>query len=437
MRNIGRAQEEIELLNSQKKLNILAGARVIGCTTSGAVLHKSLLDSVSPGVVMLEEAAEIMETLVLTAVPNDCKHLIMIGDHKQLRPKVEHYPLSVESGKGHDLNCSMFERLARTIKVPTLSTQWRMHPEIAMIPKVVTYPSLRNADVTSLAPAIRGIMPCDKGGGRVIFIDHREPEDARDALAASQAQFSAKTNSHEVGMVVSTVQYLCQQGYDKKSMVVLTPYLGQLLMIQNALSKSLEVFVDDVDMNEARKLLADVAGFNVGGKSSKPDESVRIATVDNFQGEEADIVIISLVRSNKDNNIGFVVQPNRVNVMLSRAKHCQIIIGNSEVMQNAKSAHGLDCSGGPLWTVICEHLVGRKSMFPGLPIQCATHHNNVKYMTCPDDFKKHCPEGGCSDICGKKRACGHFCSHHCHPIRKCESLGKCKAKLEEKCSNIC
>ena len=74
-------------------------------------MHTDLLASISPGVVLLEEAGELLEAHILSGTHKDVKHLIMIGDHKQLRPKIENHELSVVSGNGHDLNRSLFERM--------------------------------------------------------------------------------------------------------------------------------------------------------------------------------------------------------------------------------------------------------------------------------------------------------------------------------------
>ena len=83
-----------------------------------------------------------------------------------------------------------------------------------------------------------------------------------------------------------------------------------------------------MDFNEARKLLQGVEGFDLSKKNAPFDTSVRVATIDNYQGEEADIVIASLVRSNPEHVIGFLKEPERINVLLSRARVCEIIIGN-------------------------------------------------------------------------------------------------------------
>ena len=103
-----------------------------------------------------------------------------------------------------------------------------MHPEISAIPKLITYPELHDAPHVSNQPAVKGLQ------GRVIFVDHNQPEDQRDKLANKDESVS-KTNQHEIGMVVAPIRYLLQQGYTPSDLVVLTPYLGQLLKLQDAL----------------------------------------------------------------------------------------------------------------------------------------------------------------------------------------------------------
>ncbi len=90
---------------------ILSTARIIGCTTTGAASYRESLAAAKPGIVVVEEAGEILEAHVLSSLSPVTKQLVMIGDHKQLRPKVETYELSVQAGKGHSLNVSLFERL--------------------------------------------------------------------------------------------------------------------------------------------------------------------------------------------------------------------------------------------------------------------------------------------------------------------------------------
>eukprot|EP00983_Pelagomonas_calceolata_P042443 1138506-Pelagomonas_calceolata.AAC.3 len=134
-------QRGLASLQDGSKEAMLKEARIIGCTTTGLAGQKALImGAVSPGIVVVEEAAELLESHVLTSLSPDTQHLIMIGDHKQLRPKVEYYPLSVQSGNGHDLNVSLFERLVvQGFPFATLTVQHRMHPGISALIKH-TYP---------------------------------------------------------------------------------------------------------------------------------------------------------------------------------------------------------------------------------------------------------------------------------------------------------
>lgn len=81
----------------------------------------------------MEEAAEVLEAHILTSLAPTVEHLVLIGDHFQLPPKVEVYELQKESGRGYDLNKSMFERLveANTVQHVTLQQQRRMRPVIS------------------------------------------------------------------------------------------------------------------------------------------------------------------------------------------------------------------------------------------------------------------------------------------------------------------
>eukprot|EP01071_Lankesteria_metandrocarpae_P006195 Lankesteria_metandrocarpae@DN4270_c0_g1_i1.p1 len=164
------------MLNDLRHVNdeaALKSVRIIGCTTTGAAKYKHLIDSVKPGVVIIEEAGEVLEAHVLTCLHESIKHLIMIGDHKQLRPRIETYELSVACpSTNYNLNCSLFERLALSGKFGSacLAVQHRMHPDIAKFIRP-TYAELSNAPKTEQHPPVRGVT------SRVVFINHDKLED--------------------------------------------------------------------------------------------------------------------------------------------------------------------------------------------------------------------------------------------------------------------
>jgi hypothetical protein len=419
LKTIKNAKDELKMLQDSKDSIILSKTRIIACTTTKAAMCKHLLDDVSAGVVLVEEAAEIFESHVLTSLSKNTKRLIMIGDHKQLRPKAQHYPLTVESNRQYDLNRSLFERLAQQLPTSRLGIQHRMHPSISEIPRLTTYPELKDAPGTADRPMVKGLQ------SRLIFINHNHSEDFH-KTEIERVDAVSKTNQHEVDMIVAIVRYLFQQGYQPGNLVVLTPYLGQLLKIQRALSSAWNVFIDDMDYNEARSLLQGVEGFEVT-KKGPVESSVRVATIDNYQGEEADIVIASLVRGNSDHNIGFLREPERVNVLLSRARLCEIVVGNRETLEGARGSSN-PLRGGQLWTRILCHLDESDSVFDGLPVVCQSHSKEAVLRT-PDEISEYSPDGGCPERCAKVLECGHPCTKRCH-VGQCS---KCLVACPDKC----
>lgn len=94
---------------------------------------------------LLEEAGEVLEAHVISSLSPSIRHVIMIGDHQQLRPKVETYHLTAAAMTGYDLNVSLFERLIKGgMAHAVLETQHRMRPEISSIARHMTYPELRD-----------------------------------------------------------------------------------------------------------------------------------------------------------------------------------------------------------------------------------------------------------------------------------------------------
>ncbi|KXZ51992.1 hypothetical protein GPECTOR_10g1014 [Gonium pectorale] len=405
---------EMRALHDDTTRSVLSGARVIGITTTGAAMHKDLLRDadVEPGVVLVEEAGELLEAHVLTSLGPRTKQLIMIGDHKQLRPKVECWPLSVQSGHGHDLNVSLFERLVLSgFPHTALAKQHRMHPDISALVRP-TYPALEDAERVHRHPPVLGLPQ----GRRVVFVDHREPElgDKEKTMWSAAAAHVSKVNEYEVSMVCATVRYLLLQGYRPEQLVVLTPYLGQLLEVQRAMSKDTQVTLDDLDLRDLRnaatpQALADIE--RAGGKASASTENgrsgVRVATIDNYQGEEADVVVASLVRSNDSGSVGFLREPERINVLLSRARHGMILIGNAATLRNAKSPEARRHWGRVLGALEAAGAVTR-----GLPVACQSH-GTQSLVDTPEAFKERVPDGGCQRPCHAVLPCGHPCMLRC------------------------
>jgi superfamily I DNA and/or RNA helicase len=262
---------EVDRLFREKQAYILSQKRIIGCTTTAAAKYTEEIQKASPGIIIVEEAGEILESHILTAMTSNTKQLVLIGDHKQLRPKISNYSLSVEKGDGFNLNQSLFERLV-VAGVPhtTLNRQHRMRPEISMLVRSLTYPELEDAPKTKGRPPLRGFQDS------VIFVSHHKPELNANALAdrRDEGAKSSKENEYEVGLVLKCVRYLGQQGYGTDQIVILTPYLGQLYHLLRTLSRDNDPILNDLDSFELiRAGLLSPAGANIAKRK------IRISTI--------------------------------------------------------------------------------------------------------------------------------------------------------------
>lgn len=349
---------------------------------------------------------------------------------------MEHYPLSVQSGKGHDLNVSTFERLVVSgFPHCTLEVQHRMHPDISAIVRHATYPALKDHPTTESHPAVKGVA------GRVAFIDHRQLEVQEGGGWGASHAHQSKVNMHEVEVTVAVVRYLLQQGYTPDQLVVLTPYLGQLLELQRYLSQEFQVLLDELDLRDLRAAaapdaLAGVraqtgpvgAGAAVGGGAAK---GVRLSTIDNYQGEEANVVVASLVRSNNEGKVGFLREPERINVLMSRARHGMVLIGNTDTLRHAKSPEARKH-----WGQVLDLLQHRGCIHEGLQAVCQAHGTPIAAtLSTKAAFEEHVPDGGCCLPCNKTMPCGHTCTLRCHPYDPGHERVRCKVLVYSYCSS--
>ncbi|CAN0561747.1 unnamed protein product, partial [Ectocarpus sp. 12 AP-2014] len=132
----------------------------------------------------------------------------------------------------------------------------------------------------------------------------------------------------------------------------------------------------------------------------------RWVTVDNYQGEESDVIISSFVRSNSGGQMGFVGDPNRLNVAISRARHGMIVFGDIDFFTSDSVRNK---SGQHLWLEFLSLLEAGGHVYRnGLPVACEAHKTRADLAT-PEAFDEHCPDGGCQVVCGAKLSCGHRC----------------------------
>lgn len=290
-------QEPISYKFKQSSRQVLRSRRVIACTTTGAAIYRDAIQSAEPEIIVVEEAGEVLECHVLAALGKDCKQLILIGDqksvviflrsrgasftyvkifyHRQLRPKINSYELTVEKGDGYDLNRSLFERLVMEgHPYRALSKQHRMRPEISALVRHLTYPDLIDDPKTNYRPPIRGLQ------NTVIFIDHNHPENGDSSLFDPKyvGATTSKSNKFETDMIVEIVKYLKQQNYNSNEITVLTPYLGQLVMLRDALGTHDEVAFGEMDALELEGAgLSDLLAKLL--LSSQKKQPLKIATI--------------------------------------------------------------------------------------------------------------------------------------------------------------
>ena len=366
----GRSQRAIDC-------HVAQGADVIGMTTTGAAKYHHLLKQVRPKIVIFEEAAEILEAHVITSLASSVQQLIMIGDHKQLKPKPTCYDLE----KNYHLDVSLFERLIKNMyDHVTLEKQHRMRPEIARLIHPSIYKRLQDAEEVQKYPRVMGV------GKDVFFIEHHELEEPNELN-----DMKSHVNKFEAEYIVELCHYLLKQGYSPYDITILTMYRGQLLEFRKRMQR--EHF-----------------------------EGVRVAAVDDFQGEENEIILLSLVRSNSEGSIGFLSIENRVCVSLSRAKQGLYVIGNFEMLREKVDTK---------WPEIIHHMEKEACVGRGLPLYCQVHSDNKVLASVPNDFRKR-PEGGCTKVCAARLDCGHSCKRICHPKDREHKLVPCS----EKCSKL-
>ena len=366
-----------EILNEEDK-GIMKTAKVLGMTTTGAAKYRDILQEVQPKIIIVEEAAEVLEAHIVTTLSEGCKHLILIGDHKQLRPN----PTVYELAEKYKLKVSLFERLLNNGMVcVTLGEQHRMRPEISTIMRHI-YPNLRDHPSVTTYEDVMGVSK------NVFFLDHRFHEDSDEDL-------KSKSNYHEAKFIAAFCNYLLLQGYQAEQITVLTAYTGQVMLLKKQMPR-------------------------------KRFEGIRITAIDNFQGEENDIILLSLVRSNKDNTVGFLKEDNRLCVALSRARQGLYVLGNFAVLEKSSR----------LWEKVVQTMKDDESLGRTLELYCQNHPDDARLKVQHSKDFENAPEGGCKKPCEYRLSCGHVCERMCHSYDKDHAKYKCNKICGKRLCNI-
>ncbi|XP_019172080.1 PREDICTED: probable helicase MAGATAMA 3 [Ipomoea nil] len=256
-------------------------------------------------VLVVDEAAQLKECeSTIPLQPPGLRHAILIGDEKQL-------PAMVQSKmcEKADFGRSLFERLVKLgHRKHLLNIQYRMHPSISLFPnkkfyneKVMNGPNVMKIGYEKRF--LRGNMY-----GPFSFFNVSQGKEERNGKSSSK-------NVAEVFAVAEIVAMLYRESLASKQRLrvgCISPYKAQVFAIQEKLGKKYST-------------------------DEESEFSVNVQSVDGFQGGEADVIIISTVRSNERGTVGFLSNFQRTNVALTRARYCLWVLGNSDTLISSSS----------------------------------------------------------------------------------------------------
>ncbi|XP_044009982.1 uncharacterized ATP-dependent helicase C29A10.10c-like [Aphidius gifuensis] len=248
---------------------------------------------------IVDEAGQSTELASLIPLLLGVKILILVGDPQQLPPTI-----ISRDAKRHGMDVSLFARIQKIFRkesinpIQMLNVQYRMADEIALWPNKYFYSKEILNDTKNGYPYMCHYK----------IFNHNENQSSNRHSNIKEAKFICDLLDVIIDKLIIVKQ--------KSSISIITPYRDQKRIISNNIEQKL------LDLNEKSE-----------PKKTEYWENIDVNTVDSFQGQEQDIIIMSCVRSK---GIGFVSDPNRLNVSLTRAKHSMILFGNFEAFKSNK-----------------------------------------------------------------------------------------------------
>ena len=282
---IDEAHDEIKRIENRMIKDIIDTSDVILATNSSAALES--ISRVKFDVAIIDEASQATIPSVLIPIAK-AHRFILAGDHKQLPP-------TIISDRAGELSKTLFEELIRMYphKSQLLNIQYRMNSLLMKFPNEEFY----NNGLKS-APSVDDITIND-------ILDGEHDEEALLFVDTSNVDIEGEThlkdsksivNHMEAEISVRLVNDYLNDGIEVDDIGIISPYADQVKIIQEM-------------------------------------TPVEVKTVDGFQGREKEIIIISTVRSNEHENIGFLKDLRRLNVAITRAKRKLIIVGNINTLK--------------------------------------------------------------------------------------------------------
>ena len=315
---------EIELrINAE----LFGEARVIACTLVGSAHH--LLEGMKFGTLFIDEAAQALEAACWIPMRR-ASRVILAGDHCQLPPTVKSIA-ALRAGLGKTL----MERIAENKPevVTLLKIQYRMNDEIMRFSsdwfyggKVESAPQIKYRSVLDYDHPITWIDTSNEENQITI-----EGEDAPEDSASTSSSVSAANQNSDLNFKEQFVGESfgrINKAEAELTLLTLAEYFTKIGK-QRVLSESIDVGIISpyrAQVQYLKKLIKKYEFF-------KPYRRlISVNTVDGFQGQERDVILISLVRSNDEGQIGFLKDLRRMNVAMTRARMKLIILGNKDTM---------------------------------------------------------------------------------------------------------
>ena len=310
-------EKRYRMLKKSAEKELLDAADVICCTCVGA--GDPRLARIKFHSILIDESMQATEPECMVPVILGAKQLILVGDHCQLGPVV-----MCKKAARAGLSQSLFERLVVLgIRPFRLEVQYRMHPELSRFPSNFFYEgSLQNGVCADERKLSKMDFPWPVPDKPMLFYVTQGQEE----IAGSGTSYLNRTEASNVEKIATR---FLRCGVKPEQIGVITPYEGQ------------------------RAYLVQYMQYQ-GALHSKLYQEIEVASVDAFQGREKDLIIMSCVRSNEHQGIGFLNDPRRLNVALTRAKYGIIIVGNPKVL-----------SKQPLWNHLLNFYKEQKVLVEG------------------------------------------------------------------------
>ena len=297
---INRLRHRAEELEVKINVELFDNARVVASTLVGS--NSSLLTGRRFGTLFVDEAGQALEAATWIAV-RKADRVVLAGDHLQLPPTIKCY--DAERG---GLGVTMMEMVVRRWQqaVTLLTTQYRMNRQIMQFSSDWFYGgSLKAADEVK----VRGILDFDTP---MEWIDTSQMDFNEQVQGAGCSKVNVK---EAVFFVARLEEYVSRIGLERIlderiDLGLISPYKAQVRYMRQIVKRS-------AVLRQLREVLT-------------------VDTIDGFQGQERDVVFISLVRSNDDGSIGFLSDLRRMNVAITRARMKVVVIGNAATLCHHK-----------------------------------------------------------------------------------------------------